>query len=449
MQDGGARSGGMTYLAAPISTRALGVVAEVHGFLMPRTDIPQGSFGWSDPKALRSTDAAPPPEGSARCPQRSFKEDGAHARWNELATSDATSAKVSMQGLRLEFKHRNCDGEAGDYAFTIRRVVLGAVMHIMICDDAIMDHSRRSASVMASKAAIEQQAALCEGQNEGRAATGSSSRRSSKRSFGVAAQGEIGMASSSRCSPVPVDNACRKSRRVLQNLIHSSVDAIQHAIDFHGGSKGKVLTVAFTCSGPGSRLNGGPFHPHTGVAFRWQRTREDRPLLECHRRQCGEESAGVVQDKWGCPEIILVPDSGHDRFPPAYAQRVFEAMMTIARSTFPYRIARGADRSVRKGTEIVLKSNGHPFSSYTGRSRSRYLPRTPYAFRMLGPHPEGACAVRGLAMGKSPCSSNAREVFEQPRFSNMSPHASRSATRYTPIRRAVRRGDDPCSTITS
>lgn len=163
MQAGGARPGWLPYLAVPdIDAGLSAMLADGARTIMPRTDIPQGSFALlADPQGAPFYVMQPrPPEGQPDARSEAFKADGVgHARWNELATSDATAAKgFYARHFGFEFNNVMPMGEAGDYAFIdFDGVALGAIM-------PVMDPARPSAwliyfgvaSVTSAKAAIEQ-----------------------------------------------------------------------------------------------------------------------------------------------------------------------------------------------------------------------------------------------------------------------------------------------------
>ncbi|MCW1382472.1 VOC family protein [Novosphingobium sp. KCTC 2891] len=163
MQAGGARPAWLPYLAVEdIDAGLAAITADGAKALMPRTDIPEGSFALvTDPQGAPFYLMKPvPPAGSPDGESHAWKADGVqHARWNELATSDPVGAKTFYaKHFGFAFNNAMPMGDAGDYAFIdFGDQVLGAIM-------PVMDPARPPSwltyfgvpSATAAKAAIEQ-----------------------------------------------------------------------------------------------------------------------------------------------------------------------------------------------------------------------------------------------------------------------------------------------------
>lgn len=137
MQAGGARPAWLPYLAvADLDPALTAIIADGGRVLMPRTDIPEGSFALvSDPQGAPFYVMRPvPPAGRPDATSDAFRADGVqHVRWNELATSDPAAAKAFYtRHFGFAFNHAMPMGDAGEYAFIdFDGATIGAVMPIM------------------------------------------------------------------------------------------------------------------------------------------------------------------------------------------------------------------------------------------------------------------------------------------------------------------------------
>ncbi len=94
------------------------------------------------------------------------------------------------------------------------------------------------------------------------------------------------------------------ARFYAETFPDSKVSAVHRApSDYPSGKAGDVLTVEFTVFGILSRAQWRarvPTQRSLLVPDRHRRSARDRPLLERHRRNGGQESAcGWCKDKWG------------------------------------------------------------------------------------------------------------------------------------------------------
>lgn len=117
----------------------------------------------------------------------------------------------------------------------------------------------------------------------------------------------------------------------------SQVGRVFHApTDYPSGKAGDVLTVQFTVLGiPCLGLNGGPTFKHS-EAFSFQVATDDQAETDHYWNAIvdngGQESeCGWCKDKWGLswqitPRVLTESMADPD---PAFAQRVFAAMMTM------------------------------------------------------------------------------------------------------------------------
>lgn len=133
----GARPAWVPYLAvADIEASLPAMQAEGGRVLMPRTDIAQGSFAMlADPQGAPFYLMQPkPPADRPDARSDAFKADGVqHARWNELATSNADAAKAFYaRHFGFEFNTSMPMGDLGEYAFIdFAGQQLGAIMPLI------------------------------------------------------------------------------------------------------------------------------------------------------------------------------------------------------------------------------------------------------------------------------------------------------------------------------